>query len=133
MTQESEFERLEEFVRQLLGRFDLLRDEKKRLEIVVQQKDEKIADLKAELASVQNERGDISARVSNLLSQIEEWEKDLADDFSSDGDTNLNIEEKSEIVETSRQDPEEKSTEEKDRSLQQNLFNVRPRISDMGD
>ncbi len=133
MTQESEFERLEEFVRKLLGRFDLLRDEKRRLEGVLLEKENRIIALEAKLASADNERGDISSRVKGLLDQIENWEKDLDQDFSVKKAENAESENDitEDDIEVIHKEPEKQ--EERDRNLQQNLFNVGPRVSDIGD
>lgn len=74
MMQDSELGRLENFVSKLLDRFNTLQAEKKRIDEVLLQREETITALQDELASLKDERGEISNRVSGLLDRIEEWE-----------------------------------------------------------
>ncbi|MBU0663568.1 MAG: cell division protein ZapB [Proteobacteria bacterium] len=74
MMQDSELGRLENFVSKLLDRFNALQAEKKRVDELLLQREETIATLQDELASLKDERGEISNRVSGLLDRIEEWE-----------------------------------------------------------
>lgn len=74
MEQESELGRLEVFVARLLDRFNALQAEKKRVDDLLKQREATIAALEGEVASLKDERGVISGRVSGLLGRIEEWE-----------------------------------------------------------
>ena len=74
MMQDSELGRLENFVSKLLDRFNALQADKKRVDELLLQREETIATLQDELASLKDERGEISSRVSGLLDRIEEWE-----------------------------------------------------------
>ncbi len=48
------------------------------------QREETIASLQDELASLKDERGEISSRVSGLLGRIEEWEAGVKDSGEAD-------------------------------------------------
>jgi hypothetical protein len=74
MMQDSELGRLEAFVAKLLDRFNALQVDKKRVDELLLQRDETILHLQDELASLRDERGVISSRVTGLLERIEEWE-----------------------------------------------------------
>ena len=74
MMQDSELGRLETFVAKLLDRFNALQVDKKRVDELLLQRDETISNLQDELASLRDERGVISSRVTGLLERIEEWE-----------------------------------------------------------
>ncbi|MBA3008197.1 MAG: cell division protein ZapB [Proteobacteria bacterium] len=91
MMQDSELGRLENFVSKLLDRFNALQAEKKRIDELLLQREETITALQDELASLKDERGEISNRVSGLLDRIEEWE--AGDTESGDaGKTSRNAE-----------------------------------------
>lgn len=77
MTQGSELEKLEAFVKSLLAKYSTLKGTKEALERGVAQRDTKISELQATIESLSSERGDVSNRVGSLLSQIEEWEDSL--------------------------------------------------------
>lgn len=77
MTQGSELEKLEVFVKNLLTKYSALKETKETLERSVAQRDSKISELQATIESLSSERGDVSNRVGSLLSQIEEWEESL--------------------------------------------------------
>ncbi|KAF0189181.1 MAG: hypothetical protein FD168_1028 [Desulfobulbaceae bacterium] len=74
MKQDSELGRLENFVAKLLDRFNALQADKAKVDELLLERDESIAMLQDELASLKDERGEISSRVSGLLGRIEEWE-----------------------------------------------------------
>jgi len=142
---QNEFDRLEQFVSKLLGKYDQLREENTRLEDLICKKDEEIHDLRAEISSADTERGDITLRVKGLIEQIEEWEtaieepekgeeakvvEDVEDD-ATDDDTD-DVAEGAEVsADADTSGDEEKKGEDKDSSLQQNLFNVQPRTHNM--
>ena len=74
MTEENELVRLEKFVSTLLGKFNDLQAENKDLTESLQKREATIETLQDDLASMRDERGDISSRVNSLIGQIEEWE-----------------------------------------------------------
>jgi len=89
MVQDSELGRLEDFVAKLLGRFNALQADKKKVDDLLLQREETITALQEELAGLKNERGEIGNRVSGLLERIEEWEAG-ANDSGGAGATNRN-------------------------------------------
>ena len=92
MIQDSELGRLEGFVSKLLDRFNTLQADKKRVDDLLQQREETLSALQDELASLKNERGEVSSRVSGLLERIEEWEATAIEGGGSDGMTSRNNE-----------------------------------------
>lgn len=147
MIQEREFDRLEQFVNRLLAQFNQLREEKGQLESQLKKRDSEIAELKTELFSADSARGDITARVKGLIEQIEEWEStlneaeteteteivaelELEDETEAEAELELEAEIEDEVDQAATlADPvvEETVEEEKDGGLQQSLFNVEPR------
>jgi chromosome segregation ATPase len=123
MTQESEFERLEQFVGRLLTKFDHLRKENARLENLLQQKELEIGTLNNELASADTARGDITNRVKGLIEQIEEWESALS--------ANDDVHEET-ATDTGSTTEEKKAEGNREGSLQKNLFNIEPRMTQAG-
>ena len=100
MTEENELVRLERFVSTLLEKFNALQAENKGLTERLLRREATIETLQDDLASMKNERSDISSRVSSLIGKIEEWE-------SAGG------------VSTEDGDPDDKSS---DSGVQGNLF-----------
>lgn len=92
MIQDSELGRLEGFVSKLLDRFNALQADKKRVDDLLLQRDETIAALQDELASLKDERGEVSNRVSGLLERIEEWEAGAIESDDDEGMTSRNAE-----------------------------------------
>ena len=74
MAQKSEMERLEGFVSTLLEKFNGLQEANRQLTEQLERREATIETLQDELATLKNERGEISGRVSSLLGKIEEWE-----------------------------------------------------------
>lgn len=74
MIEENELARLEGFVSTLLEKFNALQSENKDLSERLLAREETIESLQGDLASMKNERGDISSRVTSLIGKIEEWE-----------------------------------------------------------
>ena len=66
---------LEEVVEKMLVTLKGNKQEKLVLEARVESRDQEIATLKEQLASLQGERGQIQQRVAGLISSIEQWEK----------------------------------------------------------
>ncbi len=85
MIQDSELGRLEDFVSKLLDRFNALQTDKKRVDNLLLQREETIATLQDELASLKDERGEIGSRVSGLLDRIEEWEAGVKESDDENG------------------------------------------------
>lgn len=77
MTESNELQRLESFVTRLLGEFDDVRKEKEQLQKELSEKNNVITELNEQLASQEIEREEISQRVGRILSQFENWEKDV--------------------------------------------------------
>ena len=67
--------KLEAVVQKMLGNINELKSEKSSLESQLQEKTSKIEELENMLASATSDQEDVSARVSSLISSIEEWEK----------------------------------------------------------
>ncbi len=90
MTEEKELARLEGFVATLLEKFNDLQAENADLTERLERREETIETLQDDLASMKDDRGEISNRVSNLIGKIEEWESSSAvsvtdsDETSSD-------------------------------------------------
>ncbi len=92
MMQDSELGRLETFVSKLLDRFNALQADKKRVDNLLLQREETIATLQDELASLKDERGEIGSRVTGLLDRIEEWEAGVQDSDDENGRASHNAE-----------------------------------------
>ena len=84
MIEENELARLEGFVSTLLGKFNVLQAEKADLTERLKKREATIETLQDDLASMKNERGDISSRVSSLIGKIEEWESESGVSQESD-------------------------------------------------
>jgi predicted nuclease with TOPRIM domain len=74
MIEDNELVRLEKFVSTLLEKFNALQVQNKELTDRLLRREVTIETLQDDLASMKNERGDISSRVSSLIGKIEEWE-----------------------------------------------------------
>lgn len=127
MSQEAELHRLELIVEKLLANFTELKAENGRLQDTIKDNNQQIEELRAELSTQRSERGEISKRVTSLVSQIEDWEKTLDIEFaatsvsSDDGQAAV-----PEVELEEEEDPEpaamSKSGEEDKR--QHNLFSI---------
>ena len=105
MAEENELQRLEEFVSTLLQKFNDLQKENKELAALLLKREETIETLQDDLATMKDERGDISSRVNSLIGKIEEWESSTGED-------------EEESV------PEEADEPSKDSGVQGNLFSA---------
>ncbi len=74
MSRDTELERLEGFVATLLEKFNALQAKNAELNERIERRDATVDTLEEEIASMKDERGDVSTRVSSLIGQIEEWE-----------------------------------------------------------
>ena len=130
---QNEFDRLEQFVSKLLAKYDQLREENSRLENLISKKDEEISGLRAEISSADSERGDITLRVKGLIEQIEEWETAIREPGTQEETEEAvsEAEDTSDSADIEGHGEEKTKSEEKDSSLQQNLFNVQPRTHNM--
>lgn len=128
---QSEFERLEQFVKKLLQKHEELNQQYKTLKQLLVEKEEEIDNLNSQLQSADNERGDISKRVKGIIDQIEEWELSFDQSIESE-QIDGKAEEKSAI--SSDEEPEKEELDESDAEMaektaeerQQNLFKVGP-------
>ena len=77
MADANELERLEGFVAKLLTEYNDLRDDKRRLEDTLREREEQISVLEGELAAARAERNVVGSRVKGLIQQIEDWESSL--------------------------------------------------------
>ena len=100
MADEKELARLEGFVSTLLEKFNALRADHKELTERLQRRDTSIENLEDELASLKDDRSEVSTRVSSLIGQIEEWEfctalddETTESDGSAEADENVGSEE----------------------------------------
>ncbi len=135
---QSEFDRLEQFVKSLLEKYDLLKKENESLHVQLKEREEEVALLENELDSIESERGSINDRVKPLIRQIENWESQLDSfDAVSSGETvspEVQVGHKEEntagndAMRTSHEDGHkeipESVKEGKEGGTQQNLFHV---------
>ncbi len=96
MSRDSELERLEGFVATLLEKFNALQATNGELNERIERRNATIDTLEEEIASMKDERGDVSSRVSSLIGKIEEWESTSgvaaeADDDASDSGVQGNL------------------------------------------
>ena len=118
MNEENELARLEGFVSTLLEKFNGLQNNNKELTERLQRRDATIVSLEDEIASMKDERGEISNRVSGLIGKIEEWESAIVTET-------VVSEEESEAESTSDSAPEQEVEDvKKDSGVQGNLFSV---------
>jgi len=87
MTEEKELARLEGFVATLLEKFNALQAENADLTERLGKREETIENLQDDLASMKDDRGEISNRVSNLIGKIEDWESGSAVSVTGADDT----------------------------------------------
>jgi chromosome segregation ATPase len=117
MNEENELAKLEGIVSNLLEKFNSLQNANKELTERLQSRDASIVGLEDEIASMKDERGEISSRVSGLIGKIEEWEsatvavEQVADDEETRNDPNPDFEPDVEDI-------------KKDSGIQGNLFSV---------
>ena len=85
MRQESELERLEHFVSNLIARYNDLQKVNEGLNQDVQERDGIIEELRENVALLESERTEIGNRVSGIILEIEEWEKSGAGSAQASG------------------------------------------------
>ncbi len=84
MIQDSELNRLERFVDKMMKRFSELRDDKAQLLKDLGERDQIIEELRSNISTRDSERGEVSQRVSRIVEQIEEWERNLEEEQGRD-------------------------------------------------
>jgi len=80
MSEGIELQRLEIFVTKLLEEFDGLRQTNEQLQKELTEKGAVIEELNDQVTMQQLEREDVSQRVTSIVSQFENWERELADE-----------------------------------------------------
>ena len=80
MSEGIELQRLEIFVTKLLEEFDALRQTNEQLEKDLTEKREVIAELNDQVTMQQLEREEVSQRVTSIVSQFENWERELVEE-----------------------------------------------------
>lgn len=125
MKEENELARLEGFVSTLLEKFNGLQHNNRELTERLQRRDATIVSLEDEVASMTDERGEISSRVSGLIGKIEEWESATAAEETPESeeevDTETDTDSESEVEEVGEVEAEDIK---KDPGVQGNLFSV---------
>lgn len=67
--------KLEEVVKKMLGNLQEMKRENAALQIQLESKNNKLAELESKVKAMTSTQDEVSSRVTNLLSTIEEWEK----------------------------------------------------------
>ena len=80
MSEGIELQRLEKFVTKLLVEFDGLRQANEQLEQELTEKRAMIEDLSDQVTMQQLEREEVSLRVTSIVSQFENWERELTEE-----------------------------------------------------
>lgn len=76
MEKNEELIRLEQFVDNLLNKYNDLKGNFHALEATLAERDAECAGLKDDIAELRDERSDVGTRVSGLLGRIEQWESE---------------------------------------------------------
>jgi predicted nucleic acid-binding Zn-ribbon protein len=77
MRDDAELDRLEGFVEKLLVRAEDLRRAKADLEARLREKEQLVAELRAELSTRDDERSAVNHRLTKVVDQLEQWERSL--------------------------------------------------------
>lgn len=80
--------KLEAVVEKMLGHLQELRRENAGLQAQLEARNNKIAELEAKLNAMTSTQEEVSSRVTNLLSSIEDWEKSTATGDSAEHEGN---------------------------------------------
>ena len=80
MSEGIELQQLEEFVTKLLMKFDALRQANEKLEGELTEKRAMIEELSDQITMQQLEREEVSQRVTSIVSQFENWERELSEE-----------------------------------------------------
>lgn len=104
MSEASELQRLETFVTKLLEQYNGLKRENEELQQDLQSKKAVIEELNEQLATQQLEREEIGTRVGRIISQFENWEKDMVEEVEAeDNDLDENEQLEQEVAEAEKQ------------------------------
>lgn len=126
MTEENALQHLEKIVVKLLGRYEGLQKENKRLENVIEENRKTIADLQSSLSEKDSERSEIGERVTRIVSQIEQWEESLEtiseSESSEENNTGQDVEEVETDFEAADEDYDSEETLDSAGRVQHNLF-----------
>jgi len=93
--------KLEAVVEKMLSNLQELKRENAMLQVQLEAKGEKLAELESKVKSLTSSQEEVSSRVSSLLSSIEEWEKKV--DLDSPPEEQVDLQEdheEAEIVES---------------------------------
>lgn len=82
MEQSSELARLEQFVDKLLSKYNELKENYKRLQQTLRERDQECASLKDQVEELKSERSFVGERVAGLIDRIEQWEAEQQADPS---------------------------------------------------
>ncbi|OKY74318.1 MAG: hypothetical protein BM485_13715 [Desulfobulbaceae bacterium DB1] len=88
MEQNEDLIRLAEVVEDLLANYNQLKKEKADLLQTISDRDCQIKELDEQLGRLQNEKHDVSKRVSGILSTIQDWEKGLVSEEKKESPEN---------------------------------------------
>lgn len=77
MEQNEDFVRLEQFVEKLIDSHNHLKNENSEINLQLQEKQQEVAELRAMIKNLQEDRSVMHNRVSGLIERIDEWEKVL--------------------------------------------------------
>ena len=114
MSEANELEKLEGFVSTLLERFNALQKTNQELNEELERRNARVEQLEDDIASMKDERGEISSRVSTIIGKIEEWESATAGEAEPEGDGG----------ESEAAPESEVEEEKKEAGVQGNLFTV---------
>ena len=77
MEDKSELVRLEEFVDNLLAKYNQMKKTCTTVEKMLEERDAECAKLKEKVAELRSERSVVGERVSGLIGRIEKWEREV--------------------------------------------------------
>ena len=84
MEENAELVRLEQFVDNLLNKYNDLKEKYHQLEETLRERDDECAALKNDVSGLKDERSAVGSRVANLLGRIEQWENEQEGPLSSE-------------------------------------------------
>lgn len=130
MSQENQFDRLEQFVNTLLTQYEQLLAKNMQLQSQLQQRQEEIEKLRDKVDSADSERGDISNRIKGLIDQIEGWQSAIGgqteNEIAADGES----EAVNEAADELSADDGDGGNQERESGQQRKLFQVGPEHDD---
>jgi len=84
MENNTELVRLEQFVDNLLNKYNNLKNSFHALEGTLRERDDECSALKEEIAGLTSQRTEVGSRVSGLLGRIEQWESEQDETAQAD-------------------------------------------------